>query len=218
VPHPTVTESLQRASDQRGAALESLRDRKKRLTHQRICVEAGALFAAQGVAATTVDSIAAAAQISKPTFFNYFASKQAVLHSLIEEMDRQFIAYIDAELQRSCSTEARIENLMRRSARHIAKNAALTRLMLVEGMSGLADQRTSTDRMARLNSAMARLVEAGRRQGDVDRTAQVAVQVQILVGSYLYALLNWLNVEDLDLFTTLEQSAKLLANSLRAPA
>jgi hypothetical protein len=107
---------------------------------------------------------------------------------------------------------------MRRSARHIAKNAALTRLMLVEGMSGLADQRTSTDRMARLNSAMARLVEAGRRQGDVDRTAQVAVQVQILVGSYLYALLNWLNVEDLDLFTTLEQSAKLLANSLRAPA
>ncbi len=195
---------------------ESLRERKKRLTHQRICTAAGELFAAQGVQATTIDSLAAAAEISKPTFFNYFASKQAVLHALIEEMDRQFISYIDAEIARQVSTAERLKGLMCRSARHIGKNSALTQLMLVEGMSGLADQTTAHDRMGRLNAAMARLVEAGRRDGDVSSAAPVAVQVQILVGSYLYALLNWLNVEDLDLFATLEQSAELLANALRA--
>ena len=196
-------------------ANESLRDRKKRLTHQRICTVAGELFASSGVQNTTVDSIAAAAEISKPTFFNYFANKHAVLHALIEAMDAQFISYIETEIARHNSTQSRLENLMRRSATHIAKNSELTRLMLVEGMSGLADQRASTDRMARLNSAMARLVEAGRAQGDVSTETAVAVQVQILVGSYLYALLNWLNVENLDLFTNLEQSARLLAGALQ---
>lgn len=196
-------------------ANESLRDRKKRLTHQRICNAAGELFASQGVQNTTVDSIAAAAEISKPTFFNYFANKQAVLHALIEIMDAQFIRYIEAEIDQSNSTQVRIENLMRRSATHIAKNSTLTQIMLVEGMSGLADQSTSTDRMARLNSAMAQLVEAGRKQGDVNSQTAVTVQVQILVGSYLYALLNWLSVENLDLFTTLEETAKLLANALK---
>ena len=196
-------------------ANESLRDRKKRLTHQRICNAAGELFASQGVQNTTVDSIAAAAEISKPTFFNYFANKQAVLHALIEIMDAQFIRYIEAEIDQSNSTQVRIENLMRRSATHIAKNSALTQIMLVEGMSGLADQSTSTDRMARLNSAMAQLVEAGRKQGDVNSQTAVTVQVQVLVGSYLYALLNWLSVENLDLFTTLEETATLLANALK---
>ncbi|MFW2421450.1 MAG: TetR/AcrR family transcriptional regulator [Porticoccaceae bacterium] len=196
-------------------ANESLRDRKKRLTHQRICSAAGELFAAQGVQNTTVDSIAAAAEISKPTFFNYFANKQAVLHALIEIMDAQFIRYIEAEIDQSNSTQVRIENLMRRSATHIAKNSALTQIMLVEGMSGLADQSTSTDRMARLNNAMAQLVEAGREQGDVNSQTAVTVQVQVLVGSYLYALLNWLSVENLDLFTTLEETATLLANALK---
>lgn len=196
-------------------AHESLRDRKKRLTHQRICGAAGELFASQGVQNTTVDSIAAAAEISKPTFFNYFANKQAVLHALIEIMDAQFIRYIEAEIDQSNSTQVRIENLMRRSATHIAKNSALTQIMLVEGMSGLADQSTSTDRMARLNNAMAQLVEAGREQGDVNSQTAVTVQVQVLVGSYLYALLNWLSVENLDLFTTLEETATLLANALK---
>lgn len=194
---------------------ESLRDRKKRLTYQRICTAASELFAAQGVQATTIDSLAAAADISKPTFFNYFANKQAVLHALIDEMDRQFISYIRAEVARHASTQQRIENLMRKSARHIGKNSALTQLMLVEGMSGLADQPTANNRMTRLNNEMAALVEAGRASGDIGSHASVAVQVQILVGSYLYALLNWLNSADLDLSSNLEETAQLLATSLR---
>jgi AcrR family transcriptional regulator len=55
---------------------EGLRDRKKRRTRQAIRVAAINLFTDQGVETTTVDQIAAAADISTRTFFNYFDTKE----------------------------------------------------------------------------------------------------------------------------------------------
>lgn len=53
-----------------------LRDRKKRRTRQAIRAAAIELFTVQGVEATTIEQIAAAADISPRTFFNYFDSKE----------------------------------------------------------------------------------------------------------------------------------------------
>jgi AcrR family transcriptional regulator len=55
---------------------EGLREKKRRQTRQRI-VEAGLeLFQRQGIEATTLDEIAAAADISRRTFFAYFPAKE----------------------------------------------------------------------------------------------------------------------------------------------
>jgi AcrR family transcriptional regulator len=54
----------------------SLRDTKKRRTRQAIRAAAIELFTANGVAETTVEQIAAAADISPRTFFNYFDTKE----------------------------------------------------------------------------------------------------------------------------------------------
>ena len=89
-----------------------LRERKKRMTHLRIIETAGELFIAQGYQTTTVDAIAEAAEISKPTFFNYFSTKHAVLQSMVERMDNEFIASIDSELKKPSSTEQRLCHLM----------------------------------------------------------------------------------------------------------
>ena len=82
---------------------EGIRERKKRLTHERICDVASKLFVEQGYSNTTIDAIAALADISKPTFFNYFSSKIAVLHEIIDIMDEQFVSYISDELDNALS-------------------------------------------------------------------------------------------------------------------
>src|SRR6267378_6883215 len=56
-----------------------LRERKKLKTKEAIQREALRLFQEQGYGETTIEQIAAAAEISPSTFFNYFPTKEDVV-------------------------------------------------------------------------------------------------------------------------------------------
>jgi AcrR family transcriptional regulator len=62
-------------------AVGGLRARKKQQTRDNIRRHAYRLFAEQGYEATTVDQIAAAAEVSPSTFFRYFPAKEDVVHA-----------------------------------------------------------------------------------------------------------------------------------------
>ena len=73
---------------------ESLRDRRKRRTAEAIVAGALELFEARGFERTTVDQIAAAADISRRTFFRYFADKEELFFA----EDERLLAVIDETL------------------------------------------------------------------------------------------------------------------------
>ncbi|MFD0361331.1 TetR family transcriptional regulator [Nocardia sp. GCM10030253] len=67
------------------AATGSHRERKKALAQATLQREALRLFREQGYTATTVDQIAAAAGVSRVTFFRYFSTKaDVVLHDVAD--------------------------------------------------------------------------------------------------------------------------------------
>ena len=62
-----------------GGVKSGLRERKKQKTRESIQRTALRLFVKQGYAETTIEQIAAAAEISPSTFFNYFPTKEDVV-------------------------------------------------------------------------------------------------------------------------------------------
>ena len=64
-----------------------LRERKRRQTRQRVVDSGLRLFLANGYEATTLDAIADAADISRRTYFSYFASKDELLLAWQEGAD-----------------------------------------------------------------------------------------------------------------------------------
>lgn len=67
------------------ASAPGLRDRKKARRREDIIAAAIELFEQKGVDATTVADIAEACDVSAPTVFNYFGSKDGILVAIVEE-------------------------------------------------------------------------------------------------------------------------------------
>ena len=73
-------------ADFRGEPVLGLRERKKRRTRATLIDAAVGLCDRQGFDATTVDQIAAIAEVSPRTFSRYFATKDAIAMALIDEV------------------------------------------------------------------------------------------------------------------------------------
>lgn len=69
---------------------ESLRERKKQATRKAIEDAAWELFVERGYAATSIDDIAARADIAPRTFFRYFRTKDDVLYGEFDEAMARF--------------------------------------------------------------------------------------------------------------------------------
>jgi AcrR family transcriptional regulator len=89
-----------------------LRERKKAKTRAAIREQAMRLFERQGYAATTVDQIAEAADVSQSTFFRYFPTKEDVV--LSDDFDPLMVAALRAQPAEVAPLEA-----VRRSVREL---------------------------------------------------------------------------------------------------
>src|ERR1700732_664868 len=103
------------------SATPGLRQRKRQQTRERLTRVARALFLERGFEATTLDDIAAAADISRRSFFHYFASKEDVVFAWQEDSTAALLAAVAARpSDESMLTAA--ENAISAMARQVDAN------------------------------------------------------------------------------------------------
>jgi AcrR family transcriptional regulator len=142
----------------------SLRERKKAATRVQLMNAALRLFAAQGFDDTTVDEIAAAADVAPRTFFRYFATKVDVLFADHPEE----IALIRDTLAARASDETVIDALRRAMLEGISKAVAdpsrfLTRSRLVASVPAANAHSRYLD--SKFEDVIAEAVAADQRRG-----------------------------------------------------
>ncbi len=105
----------------------SRRERKKLETRQALLEASLALFREKGYQATTVEEITDRADVAKGTFFNYFASKEALLDDLSVWHVGRLRAALDVSQGAPASPVARIKLLMRLTHEQVAQDMRLFR-------------------------------------------------------------------------------------------
>jgi AcrR family transcriptional regulator len=88
--------TLKKSDTSAAAPTDGLRARKRQQTRERLTKVAMELFLARGFEATTLDDIAAAADISRRSFFHYFASKEDVVLAWQDGSTEALVATIAA--------------------------------------------------------------------------------------------------------------------------
>jgi AcrR family transcriptional regulator len=155
-----------------------LRERKRQQTRERLTRVAMALFLERGFEATTLDDIAAAADISRRSFFHYFASKEDVVFAWQEESTAALIAAVATRpANESMLTAA--ENAIAAMARQLEPGEAIAMARLKRENPAL--QARDQVKYEKLERALAEAL--GKRAGHKTEKLQARLVAMITIGA-----------------------------------
>jgi AcrR family transcriptional regulator len=172
----------------------SRRERKKDETRERIAHEAIRLFRQKGFEATTVDEIAAAADVAKGTFFNYFPRKEEVLGHFamgeIEVIERS----VDEAASVGGPATAGLLRIFSDGVASYERQPALWRATVLEMMRHATPSLAEANQRAQ--AAIRRLVELAQTQRELRRDLDPDRAANVLRGVFISTTLTWLHCPD----------------------
>lgn len=189
---------------------QGLRERKKAKTRAAIQRHALRLFREQGYEATTVEQIAAAAEVSPSTFFRYFPTKEDVV--MYDPFDPILFASFEAQPAKLTPLEAVREAMLAAFAAASAEDTAeqWERAMLIFSvpdvrMRVLDDFLATTQQLAKLVAK-----RVGRRVDDL----HVRIFVGAITGALLAAFIAQGKGPDADFIALIDESLRYLEAGL----
>jgi len=169
-----------------------LRDEKKRRQHQAILDAAVDLFRDRGYDSTRVQDIIERAEISEATFFNYFPSKDSLLHELADLSVQLYTSAVDYQLERSDQpVPLRVRELMRALALVAEQDPELQALLYARSDLFRASGALK-ERELRLYDRLTELFRLGQQRGEIRTDTEPLQLAEILTGIEHLVVTNWL--------------------------
>jgi AcrR family transcriptional regulator len=193
---------------------EGRRDRKKREVRARIYQGARALFLDKGVDATRVEEIAAAADVSQATFFNYFPSKRAVLQEMARELMDRLYVLLDEVRRDGRTTQDKLRHYFSLSARGVRKRQLLTRDLLLEITHTSTDIGHGGPEIRRIHKAYAAILRDGQGRGEVRTDLDALFLAEMVFGAFAAVFTNWLNDPRYPIEARAEKAARFIGEAI----
>ncbi|MGA2924133.1 MAG: TetR/AcrR family transcriptional regulator [Candidatus Sulfotelmatobacter sp.] len=168
-----------------------LRQRKKARLRQQIIETSIKLFRKHGYEETRIDDVVQALEISQPTFFRYFPSKDAVLREVGERGYACICERLRSELSSNAATEERLRRLYVTMAREVETDRRLWQAVV---LSGAMDPVRSAELRGHEEAAASLLrdiLTQGQKRGEVTRAFPVVHLAEFMEGLYNTVVRQW---------------------------
>jgi AcrR family transcriptional regulator len=168
-----------------------LRERKKARLRQQIIDTSIRLFRKRGYENTRVEDIVQILEISQPTFFRYFPSKDAVLREVGRRGFSCIKEHLETELSSAATTAERLRRMYDGMAREVESDRPLWRAVV---LSGAMDPVRSPEMRRPEEIAVSLLREIlaeGQKRGEVTKTFPVAHLAEFMEGLYTTIVRRW---------------------------
>lgn len=168
-----------------------LRERKKARLRQQIIETSIRLFRSRGYEHTRVEDIVQILEISQPTFFRYFPSKDAVLREVGRRGFTCIKEHLETELSSEATTAERLLHMYEGMAREVESDRPLWRAVV---LSGAMDPIRSPEMRRPQEIAVSLLREIlaeGRKRGEITHEFPVAHLAEFMEGLYTTVVRRW---------------------------
>lgn len=166
---------------------DSRRERKKQETRHRLLEVAWQLFQERGYDQTAVSDITDAADVAKGTFFNYFASKEAIAGQIvlwrIDLLGSRVLGAADVPP----SPLAQIKLLLAAMANEFAPGRDLARYVLLSRFSVPVKHESAH----RIGSLVHALVVRGQQEDEIRNDVDPGLVTRLLMASWFHHLAPW---------------------------
>jgi AcrR family transcriptional regulator len=170
------------------------------------------MFSINGYHETSMDSIAAAAEISKPMLYLYYGSKEDLFGACLNRELSRFIDAVRADIDFTQSPRDLLRNTIVAFLRYIDANRASWIVMYAQAISSQAFAHTVREGREQIIELVAGLVQAGSRNPRPDADHQMMAVALVGAGE---AIANRLSTGDVDVDDAAELMIELFWHGLR---
>ena len=173
------------------APVIGLRERKKARLRQQIIETSLRMFRERGYDSTRIDDIVQALDISQPTFFRYFPSKDAVLREVGRRAFARQAERLKSELSSKATTAERLRRFYETLAKVTEEGRPLWQAVIVEGaMDPIRSPELRGPEEATV-SLLREIIAQGQKRGEVTRAFPVVHLAEFMEGLYNTVVRQW---------------------------
>lgn len=206
---------MSKAFFQEDAPAISKRERRKQAFREKIIAAAIEQFEEKGCDATTLEDICAVADISRPTFYSYYPSKQDLINAMAEMLWLNVVTELTTEsLAKHESTKQFVESFFKLIRQEFNKYSKLEGELIRQSMNSDPSESNNINILEGITQLFETVYAEGRKRGDIGNRFPIDFLAEMTMGAISSVMMKWAVNQEYPIDKRLKQLATYIQSML----